>query len=109
ASYRLTHVIPGLFDELKVRAAFGQSGNQPRYGTKFTELNGVNIVGIPAIVIRGVAAADNVRPERQREIEIGLDAQMLGSRVSLEVTGYEKRITDLLLQRTLVPSFGFTT
>jgi hypothetical protein len=96
-------------DELKLRAAYGQSGNQPKYGSKFTELNGVNITGIPATVIRGVAAADNVRPERQREIEGGLDAQLFGSRVSIEATGYEKRITDLLLQRTLVPSFGFTT
>jgi TonB-linked SusC/RagA family outer membrane protein len=109
ASYRMARPIPGLVDELKLRAAFGQSGNQPRYGNKFTELNGVNITGIPATVIRGVAAADNVRPERQREIELGADLQMLGSRVSLEVTGYDKRITDLLLQRTLVPSFGFTT
>ena len=27
-----------LIDELKLRAAFGQSGNEPLYGQKFTEL-----------------------------------------------------------------------
>ena len=30
----------GILDELKIRAAYGQSGNQPLYGQKFTPLTG---------------------------------------------------------------------
>src|SRR5262249_2104709 len=36
ASYRLTPNIRAV-DEVKVRAAYGQSGNEPKYGDKFTQ------------------------------------------------------------------------
>ena len=50
-----------------------------------------------------------MRPERQREIEGGVDATLFGSRANLELTVYEKRISDLLLTRTLAPVNGFST
>jgi hypothetical protein len=50
-----------------------------------------------------------VRPERQKEIEVGFDAQMFAGRVSWEVSAYQKSISDLLLQRALAPSTGFST
>ena len=34
---------------------------------------------------------------------------MFNSRANLEVTVYEKRITDLLLDRSMAPSTGFST
>jgi hypothetical protein len=52
-----------------------------------------------------VAAAD-IRPERQKEIEMGVDAALFDNRASLEVTVYQKRITDLLVEQTLPPSTG---
>lgn len=109
ASYRFPNLVPGLVDELKVRAAFGQSGNQPRYGAKFTALNGLNVSGIPAATIAASAAAPNIVPERQREIEGGLDATLFKGRVNLEVTHYQKRITDLLLSRSLARSYGYSS
>ena len=107
ASYRF-NLKPGLIDELKLRAAYGQSGNEPLYGQKFTPFGGVNIVGVPATLVgnasgTAIAAAQNIVPERQAELEGGIDAQLFGSRASLEITGYQKRISDLLLQRSLVP------
>jgi len=54
-------------------------------------------------------ATPDLHPEREREIEGGLDATLFGGRASLSVTGYDKRITDLLLQRSLPPSSGFQT
>ena len=48
-------------------------------------------------------------PERQREIEAGFDATLLGGRATLEVTGYQKRITDLLLAQSLAQSTGFSS
>ena len=114
ASFRFPNLAPGFVDEVKLRAAFGQSGNQPLWGQKFTPLRGRNVVGIPAFQIgdpNGAATtgALDLRPERQREIEAGIDATLFRSKASLEVTVYEKKITDLLLRRTLVPSEGFTT
>jgi TonB-linked SusC/RagA family outer membrane protein len=108
ASYRFVSV-PGFLDEVKLRAAWGQSGNQPLYGQKYTEYVGANIEGLPTVEIQGQTAASDIRPERQQEIEGGIDVIFLGSRGNLEVTGYEKRISDLLLTRQLAASTGFAT
>ncbi|HVF40731.1 MAG TPA: SusC/RagA family TonB-linked outer membrane protein [Gemmatimonadaceae bacterium] len=109
ASYRF----PQLFrfaDELKVRAAIGQSGNQPLFGQKFTPLTATqNINALPGLVVQGTVGSTDLRPERQRELEGGLDLAMAGGRGSLELTGFRKDVTDLLLQRTLAPSSGFLT
>lgn len=106
ASFRF----PGLgrIDELKLRAAYGESGNQPLYGQKFTPLTSANnIEGLPALTTLGTTGALDLRPERQREIEAGVDAQLFGSRASVELTAYQKSVSDLLLQRELAQSSGF--
>src|SRR5262249_54377058 len=108
-SYRFPQLKRGLIDELKVRAAVGESGNQPLYGAKFTNLNPLNVSGVAATQIAASAAATNIVPEREMEMEAGLDATLFGGRANFEGTVYRKRITDLLLSRSLAPSFGFTT
>jgi TonB-linked SusC/RagA family outer membrane protein len=109
ASYRIPG-LPSFIEELKVRAAFGFSGNEPLYGQKFTELLPGNIAGaIPILGIQGNTGAADLRPERQREIETGVDATLLHSRLNLEATVYEKKVTDLLLQQTLAPTTGFSS
>lgn len=109
ASYRFPDLIPGLLDELKLRAAFGQSGNQPLYGQKFSTLNTGNIGGLQTFSVSGTTVSPDLKPERQREIELGTDMTILGDRATVEFTVYEKEITDLLLQRALPPSTGFST
>src|SRR6185312_3969146 len=42
-SYRVPGMLPGKLDELKLRAAFGETGNEPLYGQKFTTLNSSSI------------------------------------------------------------------
>lgn len=93
--------------DLKVRMAYGQTGNQPRYGQKFTVLVPGNVTGVGTYQIQGSTAASDLRPERQAEIEGGFDATLLDGRIRLEATVYEKTISDLLLSRTLLPSSGF--
>ncbi len=98
----------GFFDELKFRAAYGEVGNQPLFGQKFTPLTATsNVQGIPGLVVQGNVADPNLQPERQREIEGGIDATLLNGRATLELTGYQKNISDLLLTRRLAPSSGF--
>lgn len=107
ASYRLLKMGP--VDELKLRAAYGQSGNRPLYGQKFTELAGANIGGVSTLRIAGATGAPDLGPERERELEGGFDATLFGSRANLEFTVYEKQISEVMLQRTLAPSYGLTT
>lgn len=97
-------------DEVKIRAAYGQSGNQPLFGQKFTPLSAVeNIAGLTALVVpvQGPVGSTDLRPERQREFEAGADITLAGGRGAVELTGFRKEISDLLLQRTLAPSSGF--
>ncbi|MFL5638382.1 MAG: SusC/RagA family TonB-linked outer membrane protein [Gemmatimonadaceae bacterium] len=96
--------------EAKIRAAYGQSGNEPLFGQKFTPLSAIeNIAGLPGLVVPvlGTVGSKNLHPERQREFEAGADLTLAGGRAALELTGFRKDISDLLLQRTLPPSSGF--
>ena len=96
--------------EAKLRAAYGQSGNEPLFGQKFTPLSAIeNIAGLSAIVVPvlGTVGSKDLHPERQREFEAGTDLTLIGGRAALELTWFQKNISDLLLQRTLAPSSGF--
>ncbi|HWW84921.1 MAG TPA: SusC/RagA family TonB-linked outer membrane protein [Vicinamibacterales bacterium] len=106
ASYRLT-VGHSILDDIKFRAAVGESGNEPLYGQKFGELVAANYAGIPTSQVLGSISASDLRPERQLEVEGGFDATLFDSRMTFSVTGYQKHISDLLLQRTLAGATGF--
>jgi TonB-linked SusC/RagA family outer membrane protein len=107
-SLRVPDVKPGLLDELKFRAAYGETGNEPQYGQKFTTLNSSNIGGVGAFTLNANLGSSIIAPERQRELETGIDATMLQSRLQLEITGYQRNITNLLIQRTLAPTTGYS-
>ncbi|HEX2250179.1 MAG TPA: TonB-dependent receptor plug domain-containing protein, partial [Gemmatimonadales bacterium] len=107
ASYRLEQPM-GWLDQLKFRAAYGESGNQPLFGQKFTPLEATETInGLPGLQVGDSIGASDLRPERQREIEGGVDATLFGNRGTLEFTFFQKNVTDLLLARTLAPSSGF--
>jgi TonB-linked SusC/RagA family outer membrane protein len=115
ATYKLP-VAEQVFNPLRVRAAYGEVGNRPNYGQKFTGLSTNNFIDGNAGLIVGVgnptvaAAGDpDIEPERQREVEVGIDAAMEDQRVVLELSGYQRDISNLLLQRALPESTGFTT
>ncbi len=110
-SYRIPS--EGLFDEIKVRGAVGQTGNQPlcdpREGCqKFTSLRlDNNIEGIPGFVLEGSVGSDVLEPERMTEFEAGVDLTGLDGRATLELTGFVQHISNLILERTTAPSTGF--
>ena len=107
ASFRLP-VGNSVLEEIKFRSAWGQSGNQPIYGQKFTEYEGRNIEGLPALRVEGTTAANDLKPERQTEIEGGFDATLFGDRATVEFTYYKQKVEDVILQRSLAPSSGFS-
>lgn len=110
ASYRWPTLGP--FEELKVRVAYGQTGNEPLYGQKSPLILGVTYTGQNGVAIQApanVVADPTLHPEREREIEAGFDAALFNSRVALSATVYQKDNTDLILQQTLGPSTGYGT
>ena len=108
ASYRLP-MAGGLLSELKLRGAYGQTGNRPIYGQKFSNMYTTNVTGVGVTLISGSAGNPTAKPERQAEYEGGVDAQLFGGRWLVELTGYRKVVKDLLLRQTLPPSTGFSS
>jgi TonB-linked SusC/RagA family outer membrane protein len=107
ASYRLPAGV-GPFGDVKFRLAWGQSGNQPLYGMKYQSVDATqNIAGVPGLVAPATVGDPTIKPERQTEIEGGIDATMASGRANFEVTVYQKSVSDLLLLRTLAGSSGF--
>lgn len=107
-SYRFTDLGGNSGDELKLRGALGQTGNQPLFGNKFTPNGTGTIGGIFGSLAGAVAGDPGIRPERQTEIEGGFDATLLRGRLTANVTVFNKTITDLLLAQALAPSTGRT-
>ena len=108
ASYRLPSFASWI-NELKVRVAYGETGNEPFYGNKYTPLATVNYGGATGVQIGGIVADPDLHPEREKEFEGGIDAGLFNSRVSLSATFYQKNNEDLLLQEALPPSSGYAT
>lgn len=92
----------------KLRAAYGQTGNLSTFGAKFTSLGPSNIGGFGGILITNTRGTDDIKPERQKELELGFDLAAWEGTTNLSVTVYQKNIEDLLLQRELEPSTGFS-
>ncbi len=108
ASYRVLTPLGGV-EEVKLRLAYGETGNQPLFGDKFSPDTSCIVDGRFCTQVGQRAGAPDIRPERQKEIEGGFDAQFLRGRGQLQFTLYQRRITDLLLEQTLAPSTGQAT
>jgi TonB-linked SusC/RagA family outer membrane protein len=104
---------PGLLgqgSEFKVRGAYGETGNQPLFGQRFTTLEGGNTIGgVIGTQVGTTSGASAIKPERVKEFEGGFDAAFLDNRATFEFTVFHRRTTDLLLNRTPAGSSGFTT
>jgi TonB-dependent SusC/RagA subfamily outer membrane receptor len=100
--------VPGL-DELRLRYAFGASGQQPwatwanpsfRVDQSFAD----GAAG-HKLIVTGMGNPD-LRPERVREHEVGIDAAALQGRVRLDLTWNRRETVDGLTQVGLTPGLG---
>lgn len=99
------------WDFMKIRAAYGESGNLTGIGaySRFNTYNASPLVGRTALNSPGQLANENVKPETQREFEIGTDMSFLQGRITLTFNWYNKRVEDLLISRFINPSQGYTS
>lgn len=93
---------------LKLRTAYGQSGRFSNFGDKYTRLNGINQDGLGGWEANSLQGNSEVKPERQSELEAGLDIGFWKGRLAMDFTYYIKQIDDLLLNVTVPGSTGFT-
>ena len=94
---------------LKLRAAYGETGGVPLFGNTFTTL-GTGTIGDRVGALAPVASVDpDLKPERAKEIEVGLDFGLFNGRVAFEGTYYNKTVEDLILDLEPSPATGLTT
>ena len=95
------------FNSLKLRASFGDAGNLAGIGD-YDRIYQFSPVPFPrnAVVPGAQLANPEVRPERMRELEAGLDLGFLNDRIGLSITAYRQEISDLTVRRNLAPSSG---
>jgi TonB-linked SusC/RagA family outer membrane protein len=107
SSYRVTSL--PLVDAIKLRVAYGETGNRPEFGQKFTYLTPTIIGTERGVVLPARRGADEIFPERQRELEGGVDVEVLENRAQLELTGFQRNISNLIIERRLAPTSGYSS
>lgn len=102
-----------IFSDLKLRASYGQSGNQAisPYNTLGilvegnTTLDGIQQPGLTL----GRPANPDLQWETTTSYDIALEASLFGGRIFTEFNYYYKRTDDLLLDVTIPRQTGFTS
>ncbi|MFL5559282.1 MAG: SusC/RagA family TonB-linked outer membrane protein [Gemmatimonadaceae bacterium] len=102
----------GLLSFGKVRLAYGETGREPTvygtvnafqeqvlFGSGYGDLINTSQSSQPGVTTDVIQGNSNLRPERSRENEYGLDFGFLDQRVDLSITHYNKRSTDVILRQ----------
>ena len=95
----------------KLRVAYGQSGNLTGIGaySRFNAYSSNSFLSRTALLSSGTLANTNVRPERQDELEFGIELGFLNNRLNLVTNIYSKKVEDLLINRFIAPTTGFSS
>lgn len=117
ASFIPTAAFPGfaagVLDFLKLRVGYGTSANFPDpYNTRpVLNTNSVyqvdDIGGVSSQGLDRTLANPDLKPERQTELEFGIETQVLDNRAKLDLSVYNRNAKDQILTRTLDPSTGY--
>jgi len=118
-AFDLTSAIPALgnsrsIDFLKARVGYGSSAGFPG---PFTTRNTLALNSRAFDTGNGVIQTNSVsnrlgnpdlEPERVSEIEVGVEGTMFQNRLNFDISAYNKTTTNLIIDRDLDPSTGFT-
>lgn len=103
----------------KIRAAYGESGRQPgvyetvtayttgQYGAGWGEALDVTAFGYGGFLSDFSRGNKDIKPERAKETEYGVDLAFYNNRFGVNVTRYTQKTEDVILQLPTAPSTGF--
>src|SRR6266480_3128726 len=103
----------GVFDDLKLRASYGRTGNQDigNYNSLAVLNSTVSVFGGERAI--GFAPSSLANPDLKWEttdgVDFGIDATVLRSRVSVTADYYYKKTRDLLYYVSVPQTTGFST
>ncbi|MEP7230158.1 MAG: SusC/RagA family TonB-linked outer membrane protein [Ginsengibacter sp.] len=111
ADYWSNSSVADWWDVLKFRVAYGESGNLTGIGpyARFNTYSSSTFVGKSALSGSSVLANSNIKPERQQELEFGTDMAFFKNRLNFTLNVYNKKVNDLLINRVIAPTTGFSS
>jgi len=89
---------------VRLRSALGAAGQQPLNGASFPVFSAGTVYAGGQTVSASVFNSPgnpNLKPERSRELEGGIDVSLLENRVTVDLTKYRKETKDALITRSL--------
>ena len=95
-------------EQIKLRAAYGQTGNSASFGRLFTTFTNNSIGGRAGFTVDGQQGNNALEPETSSEIEFGTDLGFLDNKVNVTATYYIRDVKDLLYDRAVPTSTGFS-
>ncbi|MFC0771712.1 SusC/RagA family TonB-linked outer membrane protein [Terrimonas alba] len=95
----------------KLRMAYGESGNLTGIGPydRFNSYSSVAFLGKTSFFSSSTLANTKVKPERQTELEFGTDLGFMNNRIGIQFNYYIKKVEDLLIDRVIAPTTGFSS
>jgi TonB-linked SusC/RagA family outer membrane protein len=95
----------------KIRLAYGESGNLTGIGaySRFNSYSSNSFISRTALSSSSTLANTNVKPERQNEVEFGVELGFLQNRINFTANIYNKKVDDLLINRFIAPTSGFSS
>ena len=100
-------VAPSWMNTLRLRSAWGQSGEQPASFSALRTWSPVTGPAGPGVSPNTLGNPD-LTAEVGEETELGFDADLFDNRLGLEFSYYHKLTKGAILERSLPPSAGFT-
>lgn len=98
------------WDAFKIRGAYGESGNLTGIGPydRFNEYGSSPLVSKVGFLSSATLANENVKPERQQELELGTDMAFFKNRLGVNFNWYRKKVKDLLIPVVIAPTTGYS-
>jgi TonB-linked SusC/RagA family outer membrane protein len=109
----------GLMSYGKLRAAYGETGREPTpyqvfsgyqvgtFGDGWTNGLSVSQGGNAGLFLSPAKGQENLKPERNKELEYGADFAFFDSKVDFGITIYDAKSTDVILSLPVPPSTGY--
>ena len=101
--------LPQWVDYGKFRVSYGEVGNAPAMYKAPVSYSQSSASGYVYNQLDMSMGNDAIRPERTKEWELGLEGKFLNNRAGIEVSWYNKKIVDQILQTTVPASSGVTS
>ena len=99
--------LPEFISEMRLRGAYGGSGQQPLTNSALRTLAPVAGPNGQTTLTNSTIGNPNLKPERVLGTELGFEAGMFGDRIGVDLTLYRDVSHDAILASTVAPSTAF--